>query len=256
MVYIIDQDEPSEAFQAAWVAAAKHIECQCREGIHWIRISLERPFIEHLSFSIGNQLFFVFVEAEELEFSRRSDRFIGFAREVNAVPLVIKMEKNIGTYEPAHGGWGLLNAVTMEPVDPLALVSDELVELSDWELYVFAINIVKMGLLAEGKNVYSTCLYVDLNPSLWFEDNGRQCWVIVRGYRHPMVSPQRPENLDQIADSVQGEKSAGFYALVTVANVNDPFDPDAADNGNFISLHRGHGMVEKYDGIKPIIRMN
>ena len=80
-MHIIDQEEPSEEFQAAWNSAGKHIQAQCRGGIKWIRVNLRRPFIEHFSFIIGNQLFFVFVEAEEFELSNRYDAFIGAINE-------------------------------------------------------------------------------------------------------------------------------------------------------------------------------
>ncbi len=252
-MHIIDQEEPSEDFQAAWVAAAKHIQTQCREGIKWIRVNLRLPFIEHLSFIIGNQLFFVFVEAEEFELSNRYDAFIVYADKANAVPLVITMKKNIGIYEPSSGGWGLLNAVTKAPVDPLALVSDKLIEISDWELHDFAISVVKNELIEEGKTVYSTCSDMEINPSLWFEENGEHCWVVIRGLRHPSISAERPEGLDQIAEGVPRKNSSGYYALVMVANSDDPFDPEAADSDNFLPLYRGHGMTVKYTGIQPIV---
>jgi hypothetical protein len=50
-----------------------------------------------------------------------------------------------------------------------------------------------------------------------------------------------------------GEKSAGYYAIVTVANSDDPCDSEAADNDNFLPLYRGHGMTVKYTGIQPIV---
>jgi len=62
---IIEQEEPSEEFQATWIATGKHLQSQCSDGINWIRDNLKGPFIEHLSFRIGNQLFFVFIEAAE-----------------------------------------------------------------------------------------------------------------------------------------------------------------------------------------------
>jgi hypothetical protein len=95
------------------------------------------------------------------------------------------MKKNIGTYEPSSGGWGLLNAFTKAPVDPLAPVSNELIEISDWELHDFAISVVKNELIKEGKTVYSTCSDMEINPSLWFEENGVHHWVVIRGLRHP-----------------------------------------------------------------------
>lgn len=251
-MHIIDQEEPSEEFQAAWLAAAKHIQSQCRGGISWIRVNLRRPFIEHLSFRIGNQLFFVFIEAAEFQLSNRYDAFVRIAELANAIPCVIKMDKAIGTYEVSDGGWGLLHAATKKPIDPLALVSDELIEMSDWELHDFAISVVKNDLEKEGKTVYSTCSDMEINPSLWFEENDLHYWVVIRGFRHPTVSDERPDDLDRIAERVPAEKSAGYYALVTVANSDDPFDPEAADNGNFLPLYRGHGMFVKYDGIQPI----
>jgi len=252
-LYIVEQEDPSENFQAAWLAAAKHLQSQCREGICWIRANLKRPFIEHLSFRIGNQLFFIFVEAEEFKLSNRFDAFIGCAELANAIPCMIKMNKTFASYAPSGDGWGLLHAVTKAPVDPFSLVSDELIEMSDWELHDFVINVVKKGLEEEGKTVYSTCSDMEVNPSLWFVENDVHYWVIVRGHRYPMKIAGRPEGLDKIAEGVPGENSAGYYAIVTVANGDDPFDPKAADNDNFLPLYRGHGMHIKYDGIHPIV---
>ena len=252
-MHTIIQEDPSEEFQAAWAVAATHIQSQCRGGISWIRADLRRPFIEHLSFRIGNQLFFVFIEAAEFNLTERYDAFIAYAKLANATPCLIVMNKNITKFEPVNSGWGLLNAFTKAPVDPLALVNDELIEISDWELHDFAISVVKNGLIEEGKAVYSTCSDMEINPSLWFEENGAHHWVVIRGLRHPSISAERPENLDLIAERMPGEKSAGYYAIVTVANSDDAYDSEAADNGNFLPLYRGHGMTVKYTGIQPIV---
>ena len=251
-MHIVEQEEPSKEFQAAWMSAGKHLQSQCNGGINWIRASLRQPFIEHLSFRIGNQLFFVFVEAAEFHLSERYDALMAFANLANAIPCVIRMNKNIALYEPSETGWGLLHAATKERIDPLALVSDELIEMSDWEVHDFAISVVENKLEEEGKKVYSTCSDINLNPSLWFVENNLHYWVVVRGQRHPSPSGERPDNIDQIAEGIPGYESNGYFAEVTVANSEDPFDPDAMKNGNFLPLYRGHPMTIKYSGIQPL----
>ena len=251
-MHTIIQEDPSEEFQAAWAVAATHIQSQCRVGISWIRADLRRPFIEHLSFRIGNQLFFVFIEAAEFNLTERYDAFIAYAKFANATPCLIAMNKNITKYEPVNSGWGLTHAVTNERIDPLALVNDDFIEMSDWELHDFAISVVKRELEEEGKTVYSTCSDMEIDPSLWFEENDLHCWVVIRGLRHPSVSAERPAGLVKISEGVPTKTSAGYYAIVMVANSDDPFDPEAADNDNFLPLYRGHGMTIKYTGIQPI----
>ena len=249
---IIQQEEPSEEFRAAWVAAGRHIQSQCDSGLNWVRADLNMPFIEHLSFRLGNQLFFVFIEAAEFQLAYRYDGFISLSKSANATPCVLKMAKAVATYEPTNSGWGLTHAVTNEPVDPMALVSEELIEMSDWELHDFAISVVKGKLQKEGKNVYSTCSDFGINPSLWFEDDGQDHWVVINEYRHPHSFNGPPEDIDQIAEFVSARKATGYFAIVGVVNNDDPFDPDARVNGNYLPLYRGHAMFVKFTGIEAV----
>ena len=59
----IYMDEASPEFAKCWQAAGMHLEQQAGGNISsWIRVNLEPPFLEHLSFRLGNQLFFIRVE--------------------------------------------------------------------------------------------------------------------------------------------------------------------------------------------------
>ena len=247
----IDQNEPSEEFQTAWKAARVHIQNQCVEGIYWIRARLEGPLIEHLSFRIGNQLFFVFVEAAEFSLSDFSSAFLDYSCHANAIPCVFSMTKRFGVYHPVKSGWGLVHARTKRQIDPIQLVSDELIEISDWELQDFSVNLVMSKLEAEGKFVYSTCSDPELHPSLWFVEAEKHYWVVVKGRRYPSSRVESKETLSKIAASIATTESSGYLAYVTVANSDDPFDYDAEQNGNFLPLYRGHGMVTKYNGLEP-----
>ena len=56
----IHMAEVSEEFARCWQAAGIHIQNQAQGGLHsWLRAHLNPPFLEHLSFRLGNQLFFI-----------------------------------------------------------------------------------------------------------------------------------------------------------------------------------------------------
>ena len=59
----IEMQEISPEFLKCWHAAALHLNKQVQGGIQaWLRNNPYPPFLEHLSFRLGNQLFFVRVE--------------------------------------------------------------------------------------------------------------------------------------------------------------------------------------------------
>ena len=39
--------------------------------------------------------------------------------------------------------WGLISADTQRPINPLELISDEDIEMTDWELQDFAVQVVR-----------------------------------------------------------------------------------------------------------------
>ena len=72
-MYQVEQAEPTEEFKQAWSAAGRHIQNQVDTGFNWLRANLNPPMAEHLSFRIGNQIFFVFVEAAEFNYKANSN---------------------------------------------------------------------------------------------------------------------------------------------------------------------------------------
>ena len=53
----------SEEFVNCWNAAGLHIQNQAQGDLQsWLRANLNPPFLEHLSFRLGNQLFFIQIE--------------------------------------------------------------------------------------------------------------------------------------------------------------------------------------------------
>jgi len=62
----IEMHEISDEFARCWQAAGRHIQKQAQGPLHgWLKSNLNPPFLEHLSFRLGNQLFFIQIEDAE-----------------------------------------------------------------------------------------------------------------------------------------------------------------------------------------------
>lgn len=251
-MYRVEQEEPSKDFKEAWSTAGRHIQSQAGTGLSWIRATLDSPLAEHLSFRIGNQMFFVFIEAAELKYELGKQLFSKVCSMAGAIPCLMPMEKWLGKWRPKYGGWGLLDASSKRQINPLDFVSDELIEMTDWELHDFAIQIVSSVLEKEGKKVFSKQSCTEIDPSIWFQDKAGPHYVIVRAGRYPSTELPLPDNISEIKQACLAVSKSGYFAAVIFANSQDPFDANAKSNRNFLPLYRGHGMYPKFTGLSAI----
>ena len=134
-MYEVAQEPADARFHTAWQAAGQHLQRLGGDGINWIRADLSPPLAEHLSFRLGNQLIFVYLEIEDGVQSPSSKQlFLTVCKEATAVAAVMPMERRDRSFQPTYGGWGLRDALTYAPIDPPSLVSDAKIEMSDWEV--------------------------------------------------------------------------------------------------------------------------
>lgn len=181
----IDTFEIPDEFQRAWNASGLHIESQVQGQVSWIRAHLHQPLVDHLSFRLGNQIFAILIDA-----IRAGQRFFPITQEgmatflkwnkqANAIPCVLKMQFDdvSGESVPSLGEWGLTHAETWEAVRPFDLVTDEKIEMSDWELHDFAVQVVRDDLVKKGVNVTSWQSILDLDPAIWCRDGDALSWV-------------------------------------------------------------------------------
>jgi hypothetical protein len=61
-----------------------------------------------------------------------------------------------------------------------------------------------------------------------------------------------PENMVDIIDHCSQMSAIGHFASVAFINIDDPVDPLAAKNGNFLPLYRGYGANIRYEGLKQV----
>lgn len=249
-MYEITQDPASQSFQRAWRTAGQHLQRLGGDGIKWLRADLQPPLAEHLSFRLGNQLIFVFIQvAGGVQGPSSLSLFLDVCKEATAIAALMPMEQVGTTCQPTFGGWGLRHAVTGDPIDPSALVSNDLIEMSDWEVHDFAIQVVSSQIESSGNTILSRQPSRHIDPSIWFRDKNGAAFVVVRSGRFPLAEVQRPSNARQIADSCARLSRRGFFASVTVASAEQQYAPESRGP---IPLYRGHGIVVRYSGLQSL----
>jgi len=251
----IDIDEVSDEFRRCWIAAGRHIEDKgVGESHSWLRAHLNPPFLEHLSFRLGNQLFYIRLEDIDGRLQTPGDisGLVSIAEGCAGHACIMPMQMKGAGWEPAETGWGLLDAITLKRIHPPALVSDKKIVMTDWELHDFAVQVVRTEIENDGGDLISWTSNPGVNPSVWFTGESGQEWVVVRAIRYPQKTAQPPEDLDAVRAHFKTLGYSGYFASVAVASADDPFDAQPGDNGSAAPLYRGHGLYVSYGGLRKL----
>lgn len=252
-MFQIEMQEMSEAFLPCWKAAGIHLSKQVDGGIQsWLRAHPYPPFLEHLSFRLGNQLFFVRVEDVDGKVDGPGSMrgLAAAARAANGRACVLPMKKKLfaGTWEAAAPGWGLLDAESGKQIDPVALVTDEKIEMTRWELHDVAVQTVRDYLERQQFQLMSWQGNSEVDPSIWFVGKTKKPeWVVVRSAKFPANRAERPGNWAAIAQSCARMSMTGHFASVAVVSVDQPF---VASDEAPVPLWRGHGMHVRFTGLE------
>lgn len=252
-MFELEMHPPSRAFTACWNAAGHHLNGQVQDGIStWLKASLTPPFLEHLSFRLGNQLFLIRVEdvAGRLEIPGSRNGLRMAARGYDGHACLLPMERRPGGWQPAAPGWGLLDLETGAPVDPLAHLSDARIEMTDWELHDFAVQVIRDMLEAEGRQILSSQGNPEVDPSIWFVGATGPEWVVVRAVRYPDQEASRPATLPEIAARCAAAGERGSFAPVAVASAAQDYGREAT--GRVVPLYRGHAMHVSTPGLSEL----
>jgi hypothetical protein len=235
----IQMHETSDDFARCWQAAGLHLQGRVQDGLSWLKADLAPPFLEHLSFRLGNQLFYIRLEENEGGLAVPGNRggLLTIADGCQGHACLMPMRRRGTMWEPVLPGWGLMDLRTGRPLDPLTLVTNERIEMTDWEVHDFAVQVVRDQLRGDGVEIMSTQGNPAVEPSLWFKGEDGPEWVVVRTYRYPAPPPPRPANWSAIAAGCARLSPRGHYITIGVANADDPSQP----------LWRGHGISVSAD---------
>ena len=132
-MYDIEMHQMSPEFRACWHAAGRHLQHQADGRLFWLRAHPHPPVLEHLSFRLGNQLFFVRVEDESGEICGPGSLhgLFSVALEAKGCPCLLPMRRvRGGKWVADLPGWGLVLAGIGKAVDPVALITDKQIEMT------------------------------------------------------------------------------------------------------------------------------
>ena len=250
----IEMHEVSNEFAQCWQVAAGHLQSQTHDGqLSWLKANLNPPFLEHLSFRMGNQLFYVRIDDidGDVQGPGNPNGFRIIADGCNGHACRIPMRFNGEVWEPTEPGWGLIDDATDSPINPINLISDEKIEMTDWESHDFAVQVVRDHITNKlGRQLMSAQGNPSVDPSIWFVGENGPEWVVVRSDRFPAKDAKRPKNLPDIAANCAKLSNVGHFASVTFANSEDAFYP----SGNIpaLPLWRGHGIFIRFEGLETI----
>ena len=253
-MYDIEMHEASKEFTRCWQAAGRHLQSMAKDvTLNWLKANLTPPILEHLSFQIGNQNFFIRIRpvGRNIESPGNSVGFRKIAAGWKGIACLMPMVYEGNQWKPSVSGWGLINAETNERLDPIDYVSDEKIEITDWELHDFAVQIVREHIVNDlGFELMSSQGCPDVDPSIWFVGEHGPEWVVVRGVRCPELEASMPDNIKDITESCARLSKTGHFASVSFANQEDAFDSSGEIPA--LPIWRGHGAHIRFEGLVPI----
>ena len=246
----IYMEEPTQDYIDVWAAAGQHLTAIGQGSIGWIKSDPKPPFLEHLSFRLGNQIFFLRIEDvdEEIRVPGNPRGLFTIADGYQAVACILPMKKNGGDWRPAMPDWGLIDAHTRKPFNPVDLISDDKIEMTQWELQDFAVQVVRNYISDQGFDIMSFNSAPEAHPSIWFVRNSQPEWVEVCYALYPMMELERPPILDQLLAAPSLRSCPSSIAKVFIASSAEMTN----ESGVPIPPYRGHALSVRFEGLESI----
>jgi hypothetical protein len=213
---------------------------------------------------LHNQLFFVRIEdmEENVAGPGTLEGLFRIAGGQRGFPCIMRMRHRWGSWKPTGNGWGLVDARTGVELDPPGLVTNEPVEMTDWEVHDIAVDFVKFN-LKNKKNIEIISSQGDpeIYPSVWISRSGGPPeFIFVRAVRFPTdpSSVPFPSNWAEIGDAsarfamrmapapaakmeIQGYLGTlGYFVAISIARADQQW------RGKPKPLLRGHQMMSSF----------
>ena len=166
--YEIEPFEITPDFEQCWATAGRHLDLRVRDaGAAWLRAELP-PFREHLSFALGNQLFFIQIMDVDHPHNGwvQNSRLQSAVTDAQGIACLMPMRMTGQDWHPVQKGWGLVDAQTLQPINPFDLVTDEPVLMTPWEIHDVGIQVVRNFLKDSGWTIASWQTDLNVDPSI------------------------------------------------------------------------------------------
>ena len=131
-------------------------------------------------------------------------------------------------WTPVEKGWGLINPVTDESIDPPARVTEEKIVMTHWEKHDFAVQFIREHLEAHDHEVMSSQGNPEVDPSIWVVGKHKKPeWVVVRYVQYPVKKAKRPTNWNVIMNHASRLGDKGYFASVAFTSIDQQFEKDS-----------------------------
>ena len=232
-MYKVDMGIANEDFQECWTVAGNFInncgknykKAELEGFFSWLRAHLSPPLIEHLSFRFGNKIYFIQIYDIDYNLKTPNDNVEGlvrFSKRCSAIPCLLPMKRDQKKiWSPVGKGWCLISAIDGSQIDPIKLLTNEKIEMSDWEVHDTCVTLIKDKLYNQGNEILSWQSNPDVFPSLWYCDEEGPKYVIVGSGRYPKTEILKPKNLEDIKEEASKMSPNGFYCYVILRNLRN-----------------------------------
>lgn len=219
--------EMTPEFEECWYSAGRHLNLRVRDsGASWLRAELP-VFREHLSFALGNQLFFIqLVDINDPGNGWwQQARLARAVEEANGVGCLMPMKRQNGEWKTVEPGWGIIHMNSRLPLLPAELVTEERVLMSAWEIHDVGVQVARQHLASNGWTVTSWQSDLEVNPSIFAGKDGQLCGFVVRNSNKGPHKASKPENAQEIAAQLHSQGWGAKFIGLKVAGDDDLFDP-------------------------------
>ncbi len=225
--YEIAPFELTPEFEHCWRAAGQHLNLRLRDsGGSWLRAELP-VFREHLSFALGNQLFFMqVIDVNDPGNGWWQPMRLSMAVEdANGIGCLLPMKLRDREWKPVEPGWGLIDMSDRLPIVPPEKVTDERILMTEWEIHDVGVQVAREYLATNGWTVTSWQSDMEVNPSIFAGKDGQLSGFVVRNSNKGPDKGARPENAKQIAKQMHARGWGAKFIGLKVSGDDDLFDP-------------------------------
>lgn len=235
----------TDDFENCWLAAGRHLNHRVKDtGSRWLRAELP-PFREHLSFALGNQLFFVQVlDADDPHNGWfQPERLRAAVNDAKGVGCLMPMRRSGDEWVPVVRGWGLVSLLNHSLLDPVTFTSDQPVEMTPWEIHDVGVQAVRQHLTQEGWKIVSWQTDLKVDPSIIASQNDILCGFVVRTSDTGPSPASRPKNASQIAAVMHQRGWHAKFVGLKIADCDAPTHTDPRLSHLKRRLFRGSALM-------------
>lgn len=239
--------QPSKNFEDCYAVVKEHLLLKSDNALVWQKSWPRPPFLEHLSFHLGNQKFFVAIADidEELDVPPNTDGFVQAARLFNGIPCCIWTRKVNGKWTVIGDDWALYAPEGDEwPVtgkfNPTDLLTDIKIPLNRAEIHYSAVRGLMSAYSEQFKGSKFNPQYdPDLWPSFIMQRPGNSYdeAFLVFAHHYPEMGARDDDSKNKVEEIQSRLLSNGMKSYILDVQVIAE-GQDVKDNENIIPICR------------------